>query len=216
MRILERLRGVESGAVTDALVRLGLSGWMDGVLPLGEANRLVGRARTVKYTPKTGATKAKENIYSVIRSTPEGRVLVLDTGCADTWILGENVAHAASFQGLNGLISDSLARDAALIREMDFPVFTRGISARPPAIVLVDVDVPVECAGARVCPGDYIVADADGVVVIPQEFIDVVLVEVEDIEQLERDQAAALAAQAPLEVINDLLRRKKIRKSGRP
>ncbi|MDQ0324279.1 regulator of RNase E activity RraA [Rhodopseudomonas julia] len=216
VEILERLRSVESGAVTDALVRLGLSGWMDGVLPLGEANRLVGRARTVKYAPKTGATKAKTNIYSAIRSTPEGRILVLDTGCANTWILGENVAHAAFFQGLGGIVSDSLARDASLIREMDFPVFTRGISARPPAIVLVDVDVPVECAGARVCPGDYLVADADGVVVIPQDFIDAVLVEIEDIEQLERDQEAALASQAPLEVIEDLLRRKKIRKSGRP
>ncbi len=211
-QILDRLKDVESGAATDALVRLGLSGWMDGVLPLGPADHVVGRARTVKYAPRNGVAKAQQSIYSVIRSTEPGQILVLDTGCADSWILGENVAHAAYYQGLSGIVSDSLSRDARLIREMDFPVYTRGISARPPAIVLVDTDVPVECASARVCSGDYLVADADGVVVIPQERIEEVLVEIADIEQLEKDQEKALADGAPLEAIEALIRRKKIRK----
>ena len=211
---LARLKNVESGVVTDALTRLGLSGFMDGVLPIGSAERIVARATTVKFAPRTGVPAQRDNMYSAIRRAPKGSVLVIDSGRTDSWVLGENMAHAAHFQGLAGIVSDSKSRDTALIRKMELPVFTRGPSVRPPALDLVGVDVPVECGGAQVRPGDYVVADADGVVVIPQAVTAEMLIEIEDLEQLEKDQEAALAEQAPLEVINDLLRRKKTRKGA--
>ncbi len=211
---LTRLQNVETGVVTDALSRLGLSGWMDAVLPLGSANRIVARATTVKFAPRTGMPGKAGNIYTAIRGAAPGTVLVVDSGCSDTWLLGENVAHGAYFQGLAGIISDSLVRDVAQLREMDFPVFARGISVRPPMLEMIGIDVPVECGGAQVRPGDYIVADADGVVVVPQAQIERVMVEIADLEQLEKDQELALADQASLEVINELLRRKKTPKGS--
>lgn len=211
---LARLQNVETGVVTDALTRLGLSGWMDCVLPVGSAQRIVARATTVKYAPRTGVPSQRDNIYTAIRRASKDMVLVVDSGGSDAWLLGENVAHAAYFQGLSGIISDSKVRDVSHLQKMDFPVFARGVSVRPPSLEIVGVDVPVECGGAQVRPGDYIVADADGVVVVPQSIASQLLVEIDDLEQLEKDQEAALAEQAPLEVINELLRRKKTRKGA--
>ncbi|WP_336068783.1 RraA family protein [Nitratireductor rhodophyticola] len=211
---LTKLQNVETGVVTDALSRLGLSGWMDAVLPLGHAQRIVARATTAKFAPRSGAPSQIGNIYTAIRGATQGSVLIVDSGCTDRWLLGENVAHAAYFQGLAGIISDSMVRDVAQLKAMDFPVFARGISVRPPELEMTGIDVAVECGGAQVHPGDYIVADADGVVVVPQSQIERVMVEIADLEQLEKDQELALAEQAPLEVINELLRRKKTPKGS--
>ncbi len=182
------------------------------ILPVAQGRVVAGPAQTLKYTPRNGSAKPVETIYSAIRRTDEGRILVIDSGLADTWLLGENIAHAAQFSGLAGIVSDSRLRDSAEIREMEIPVFARGISVRPPAVILSAVGVPIECGGAQVRPDDWIVGDDDGVVVVPAERLDDVLVEVADLEQLESDQEAALASKAPLEILEELLKRKKVRK----
>jgi len=210
---LAYLATLQSGVVTDALVRLGLDGWMDYVSPMQPEGRLVGRAVTVKYAPKRGTGGCKENLYSIIRRCQPGDVLIIDALGTDCWILGENVAHAALYGELAGIVLDGRVRDAAEIREMSLPVFCRGASVRPhaPFMELVDYNVPINCAGAQVHPGDIIVGDADGIVVVPASKLPEVMVQVRDIAALELEQEEAIAQGKSLEVIGEILRRKKIK-----
>ncbi|NMB15825.1 MAG: RraA family protein [Firmicutes bacterium] len=210
---LDYLATLQSGVVTDALVRLGLGGWMDYVLPMQPKGRLVGRAVTVKYAPKRGTGGCKENLYSIIRQSKPGDVLVIEALGTDCWILGENVTHTALYSKLAGIVIDGRVRDAAEIREMALPVFCRGASVRPhaPFMELVDYNVPIRCAGAQVHPGDIIVGDADGIVVAPSAKLAEVMVQVRDIDALEKEQEEAIAQGKSLEVLGEILRRTKIK-----
>ena len=82
---------------------------------------------------------------------------------------GELLTTAARVRGAAGCVTDGLVRDVRLIREMRFPVFSGGIGpldSKGRGIVIA-IDVPVECGGIPVMPGDWIFGDVDGVVVIP-------------------------------------------------
>jgi 4-hydroxy-4-methyl-2-oxoglutarate aldolase len=210
---IKRFRGLQSGIVCDALGRLGLSGWMDGIRPLGQNAKLVGRARTLRYAPARGAEPATFNIYAVIRSLEPGDVLVLETGLTDSWIFGENMAHTAMYQGLTGMITDCCARDGAELATMAISCFARGLATRPPGgIEIVGFDEPIRCGGAQVRANDLIVGDADGVVVVPHSKIDDVLVQAEDLEALEKEQEIAIRDRVLLPELLTVLAKKKIRK----
>ncbi len=211
--IVDRFRGLQSGIVCDAMGRLGLTGWMEGIHPLGTHAKMVGRARTMRYAPPRGAERSPFNIYEVIRSLEPGDVLVLETGLAEHWIFGENMAHTAMYQGLAGMITDCCARDGAELAAMDIPCFARGLATRPPGgIEIVGVDVPILCAGAQVRANDLIVGDADGVVVVPGPKIAEVLVQAEDLELLEKEQEIAIRNRVPLPELLAVLGKKKVRK----
>ena len=77
------------------------------------------------------------------------------------------------------------------------------------AVELADFDVPITCADTQVRPGDIILGDRDGVLVIPASQLDAVLYQAVDVEAVERDLAAAVDSQAPLEAIAAILKRKK-------
>lgn len=209
---IKYLRRTESGVVTDSLGRLGLSGWMDYLLPVQPGVRIAGRAFTVKLAPKRGIGGSKENFYSLIRRAEPGDILVIEALGSDAWILGENTVHAAEYRGLGGMVLDGRVRDVAEIRKIALPVFSRGAAVRPhsPFLELVDYGVPIRCAGAQVRPGDIIVGDEDGAVVVPAERLEEVVVQVRDLEVLEKEQEEVIKKGGSLEELNDVLQRKKI------
>lgn len=213
-RALEYLAKVESGVITDSLMRLGLAGWMDYVLPLVPGHRVVGRAFTVKYAAKRGTGGSKENLYSIIRKAEPGDVMVIEALGTDCWILGENTVHAAEYRGLAGFVIDGRVRDVAVMKEIGLPVFCRGAAIRPhaPFLELVDFNVPIECGGAQVRPGDIILGEDDGVLVVPPERLEEVMKQAQDLEGLEKEQEEAILKGKSLEELNDVLRRKKILK----
>lgn len=211
--LLEKYEGIPTSWVTDGLGRLGLGSWMDDVAPLDPGWRVHGRVRTLKFAPRLGIKRPDLSIYTIIRSFEPGDVLVIATGGTPSWLLGENVAHLALYQGLKAIITDGRVRDANELRELAFPVFSRGVSARPPAdLELVAVDVPIECGGAQLRPGDFVVADVDGVVVTPAAAVEPLVTEVQDLAVLEKEQEKAIEARAPLSEIQAVLARKKQRK----
>ena len=188
---------------------------MDYLLPLQPEGRVVGYALTVKFAPKRGTEKFEENLYSIIRKARAGEVLVIEALGTDCWILGENTVHAAKKQGMAGMVIDGRVRDLAeILKIKDHPVFCRGAAIRPhaPSLELVGYNIPVVCGGAQVRPGDAIVGDQDGVVVIPSERLQDIIVQAKDIEVLEGEQEEAIAQGKPLEELNEILRRKKQRK----
>jgi regulator of RNase E activity RraA len=207
---IEALKKLPTGVVCDALGRLGLSGFTDGIYPMRIDAKMAGRARTVRFSARRGAEKNDFNMYRFIRTLQPGDILTIATDSSDSWIYGENLVHEAQYHGLGGVVADCMARDGAQLAALDLPCFARGLAVRPPGFEIVATDVPVSLQGAQVYPGDVLVGDADGIVVVPFAHLANVRLQAEDLEGLEGEQERAIATRAPLPELLAILGRKKI------
>jgi len=108
--------------------------------------------------------------HSAIYEAPKGSVIVADAVDCEFAIAGGNVCAVAQKRGIAGFIIDGVIRDLGEIREARFPVFARGVVPVPGKKNFISpLNKPIRCGGAHVSGGDYIVADEDGVVVIPAD-----------------------------------------------
>lgn len=176
---LESLQALSAAVLSDTLDSLGLmqQAMRPFMRPLDEQLRLVGRARTGLYMPVYAQPAAGENPYAVeialVDELQGGDVVVLacdgPTERIAPW--GELLSTASVARGAAGCVTDGLVRDVQQIRAMRFPVFCGGIGPLDTKgrARMVERDVPVVCAGVRVCPGDLVFGDADGLVVVPRE-----------------------------------------------
>jgi regulator of RNase E activity RraA len=166
-----------SAVISDVLDGLGDTGhaMRPNVRPLDESLILFGRVRTglymeVYHVEEEEGFNPYELEIALVDDLKPGEIAVF--ACPDSprvapW--GELLSTAARARGALGCVTDGLVRDVRLIREMQFPVFAGGIGpldSKGRATVM-KIDVPVVCGGVRVCSGDWIFADVDGVVVIP-------------------------------------------------
>jgi 4-hydroxy-4-methyl-2-oxoglutarate aldolase len=209
-----RLGALPTGVICDALGRLGLSGYMDGVRPFRRDVKMAGRARTISYGPLRGDDGPKFNIYAFMRSLDPGDIVVFGTNMSNCWLYGENMAHAAQYQKLAGVVGDCMARDVDQLAELEIPCFARGSATRPPRdIEFIATDVVISCAGAQVHMGDILLGDGDGIVVVPGRRAADVLLQAEDLNDLETQQERAIATQAPMPELLGILGKKKILKT---
>ncbi len=209
---IKKLGKMPSGYITDAMGRLNIGCWMDGVLPVQPNGRFCGPARTLRYAPKLGGKTAPMNIYDFIRQCKKGEVLVIETGMSDQWIMGENMAHHSMYQGLAAMVTDSHVRDFAEIRELKFPVFCRGAAIRRSNLELVGIDVPITCGGGQVNPGDILMGDPDGICIIPRGRLADTLYQAEDMAICEAEQERGIKAGLPMDKLNAIIRKKKVLK----
>jgi 4-hydroxy-4-methyl-2-oxoglutarate aldolase len=147
------------------------------IRPLDEALVLVGRARTGLYRDVYHLPRG-HNPYeleiALIDDLKPGEVAVLACGASGRiapW--GELLTTASLARGANGCLTDGLVRDVRSIRELRFPVFHGGIGPLDSKGrgEVTAIDVPVECAGVTVNPGDLVFGDADGVIAVPQPIV---------------------------------------------
>jgi 4-hydroxy-4-methyl-2-oxoglutarate aldolase len=162
--IVQGFAGLPTGVVSDALGRGGALDY--GIKAVGEGMKLLGPAITLRCRPTSSLARD-----AAMRMAAAGDVLVIATAnYTTTGVWGDHASLRAKGLGLGGLLTDGLCRDIEGIRAAGFPVFARGYAPNAP-IRAADsqINVPVTLGGQIIYPGDIILGDDSGVVVIPQE-----------------------------------------------
>ena len=199
---LERLQHVYVAVVSDALDALGLRHQVMAprVRPLYPEARIVGRAHPIHFRPAERIPSQAEYHYMEIEAMDSllpGEVYVGTLGDAPPCALfGELFSTCAHARGASGAVIDGPVRDSGMIIAKPYPVFATAFCAADAAgrAEAIAHNVPITCGGVLVHPGDYILAEYDGVVVIPHQHIEAVLHPAEEKVRGENTVRAELAA----------------------
>ena len=189
--LMEGFRMVEVASVADAMEQLyGQRSYMSHEMRPLFPSKFAGPAVTVllkKEEHKEGSA-ASQGMLDAIDAAPAGSVyvMVVEDGVHFAGI-GGLMATAMKYRGLAGAVIDASVRDTPQIRKLQFPVFSRGIA--PSTTInhfrFAGSNIPVTCSGARVNPNDIIVADEDGVAVVPRARAAEVLKKAQDVDDTE-------------------------------
>jgi regulator of RNase E activity RraA len=205
-KTIELLENVPSAFVADAMKALGLTGViMSGLFPiqknlfLQDGKSFSGPAITMKFVPSTKAHDYTESPYLFAEIADEiqnGDVLVIDGLNAQCAFWGDNVHHTSMKKGAKMILVYGSVRDVTPIKKTNLPVFATGITMNDFSLLydVVGYNITINCGGAQVRPGDLVVGDADGVLVIPKEKIDAVsdkILEIIEAEKLMEDWVEA-------------------------
>lgn len=193
--IIERLSKLDTCAVSDALDSLGLQGATWGVRPLWACPRIAGRAATMKIKP-VGLEQPKQHLGTpTIEAANPGDVIVIDNaGRPDISTWGGLLSLSAKLKGLSGVVIDGACRDIDESRELGFPVYARGVvpmTARG-RVMQESCNQEIQFVGVQVHPGDLVIADGSGVVIIPREKEQEVIEAAEAIFKKEAAMAAGI------------------------
>ena len=173
-----RLRAVSTATLTSQLLKRGFRNtFIRGLIPAQPALRMVGYAFTLRYVPTRediGFEVDYDNTRNVQRLAVEAiqpeDVLVIDArGEVSAASLGHILATRIKVRGGVGIVTDGALRDSPSFAGLDLPVYYRAAHATTSSVLHhpVDMNVPIGCGGVLVMPGDVLVGDAEGVVVIP-------------------------------------------------
>ena len=158
-----KFREISPTACADALPR---SQFMDiGIKAVWQPiPRIAGVAYTVRCHPGDNLM-----LHAAIYRAELGSIIVVEAGSLDYAVSGGNVCAIAQSRGIAGFIIDGVIRDVAEVREGKFPVFARGVMPKPGVKeTLGTLNQPIDCGGVKVNSGDLVVADEEGIVVIPK------------------------------------------------
>jgi 4-hydroxy-4-methyl-2-oxoglutarate aldolase len=189
--IVEAFKYVEVASVADAMEQLyGQRAHMSHDMRPLFTTKFAGRAVTVlmkKGEHKDGAA-ASQGMLNAIDGAPAGSVyvIVLPDGL-DVAGIGGLMVTCMKYRGLAGAIVDASIRDTPQIKRLQFPVFSRGVvpSTSINHFRFVGANIPVTCAGVKVNPNDIIVADEDGVAVVPGDKAEAVLKKAQEMDETE-------------------------------
>ncbi|CAK40183.1 hypothetical protein CBS115989_3309 [Aspergillus niger] len=205
--ILKRLSALDTNTVSDALDFLDLKGATYGLRPLWDCPKIVGRASTVKVGPKTDAAPTTHLLTPVIDAvTTNDRILVISGGTEGISCWGDIIANASKKKGIRGTIIDGMSRDIDGSKDVNYPVYGRGvtmISARN-RLVQLESGTPLQVRGVTVNQDDYVIADICGTVFVPAARIEEVLDLGERIDRRQNRMVQAVRAGNPVsEVMHD-------------
>ena len=195
-KVIDILSQVTTATLTTMLLKKGLRNvWLRGTKPLRPGQpRLVGRAFTLRFVPAREDLATPESWSSpistraAIEDMPEGCIAVADAmGVMDAGIFGDILCARMAKRGVAALITDGVVRDVAGVIGTALPVWCRGVAAPPSVAGLTFVawQQPIGCGGVAVFPGDVVVVDDDGAVLIPAAMLDEMLSVAPEQERLE-------------------------------
>lgn len=192
----EAFRTITTATLTTVLLKKGLRNvWVRGAFPLRAGQeRVAGPAFTLRFVPARedlatpASWSAPISTRTAIEAMPEGSIAVIDAGgCTDAGVFGDILCERMRVRNVAALVTDGVVRDLDGVDATTLPVWARGAAAPPSVagLTFVNWNEPVGCGGVAIFPGDFIVADRDGAVVIPAALIDEVLAEAIEQEALE-------------------------------
>jgi 4-hydroxy-4-methyl-2-oxoglutarate aldolase len=193
--IIERLVKLDTCAVSDALDSLNLNGATWGVRPQWQCSKIAGRAMTMKIKP-AGLQQPTQHLGTApIEAAQPGDVIVIDNGGKlefSCW--GGLLALSAKLKGVSGVVIDGASRDIDEARELEFPVYARGVvpmTARG-RVVQESFNQEIQFAGVQCHPGDLVLADGSGIIIIAKEKENDVVAAAEAIYAKEQEMAAGI------------------------
>ena len=206
--LVARLSKLDTCAASDALDRLGLKGTTIGIRPVWPCPRIVGRAVTVKVKPAGLVKSTKHLCTPAIEAAKAGDILVVDNGGRpDVSAWGGLLSLASKLKGLSGVVIDGACRDVDESRDVGFPVYARAVvplTARG-RIMQDTVNEEIEFGNVQVHPGDLVIADGSGVVIIPGARAAEVVAEAEKVAAHEAKMAEGIrSGRSVVEVMETL------------
>ncbi|MGA5352620.1 isocitrate/isopropylmalate family dehydrogenase [Streptomyces thermodiastaticus] len=194
--VVDRLAALDTASISDALDSLGIPGVLTGITARVPGARAAGRAFTVGYRPVQGGTRRFRNAADYLDEVPAGSFVVIDNGGSTTctnW--GSLLTAVAQRRGVRGTALHGSARDIAEIRAAGYPLFSTGTTmvSGKNRVELAATGQPITIGGVTVRPGDIVVADDNGVLVVPAERAAAVAERAERVEGTEAAIAEAVA-----------------------
>ena len=176
---LQQFESVSTATLAGLLMRRGIrTTFMAGVLPLTAEQHMVGRAFTLRYIPAREDMPGGEGLDDLtnlqrrgVETVGPGEVFVVDArGNTNAGSLGDILATRIFMRGAAGIVTDGAFRDTPAIRAIGKPCYARAMHAAVNTTqhFAADLQVPIACGGVMVCPGDVLVGDGEGVIVVPQ------------------------------------------------
>ena len=183
-----RMLRLSTTNVSDAMDKVGIRGAVSGIRPMYDCPRVVGRAVTIKITA-AGMLKSEHHLgVHAIDAADAGDIIIIDNrGDLENNCWGEILSMGAKMKGISGVVVDGAARDIDMCKEFEFPVYARGtvpITARG-RIMQESFNEVIRIGDIQVRPGDIVMADINGIVIVPVEKLDEVLDTAEQILQKE-------------------------------
>jgi len=170
--LTDRLKALDTCAVSDALDFLGITGATTGIRPMWGRQKIAGRARTVEAVDAAAGPAGRHlGTQTVASSGPGDVVVVANRGRANVSSWGDILTAAAQYRGIEGAVIDGACRDLDAVAEAGFPLWARAavpVTARG-RLAERGSDVPVLFDGVLVTPGDLVLADGSGVVFLPAD-----------------------------------------------
>ena len=171
-KLVANLKSLPTSILSDSMGRV--NAMMAEIKPITENISMAGPAVTVQCMVGNNTI-----IHRAIYVAQAGDILVIDAkGHKDTAIWGYIMTKAAMYRGIKGVIIDGSIRDVKENRETGFPIFCRGITPGGPHKGSGgNINVPIKCGGVAISPGDFVVGDDDGVVIVPKHATKGVLID---------------------------------------
>ncbi|ARK28654.1 RraA family protein [Halalkalibacter krulwichiae] len=186
-QIIDEYREFVTPHISDNMNRLNSVD--SSIRPIHTEGKLVGSAFTVKTRPGDNLL-----VHKAIDMAEPGDVIVVDAGGDVTnAIMGEIMVRIAKKNGIEGFIINGAIRDSKEIKEMNYPMYAKGVIHRGPyKDGPGEINVPIQLAGVVVNPGDLVVGDMDGIVIVPQEHTEAIADKVRGTMEMENKTMDAI------------------------
>lgn len=203
--LLNAIKKMDTASISDAMDRLGIPGGLLGIQPVMRGQKICGDAFTVHYMP-CGVEKG--TVGDFIDDVQPGQVVVIDNaGRTYCTVWGDIMTTTAKIHGIEGTVIDGVCRDVDGIEALEYGIYPKGTyMVTGKERVTVDyVNKPISISGVQVRPGDIILGDDSGVIVLPANRAEEILKQAKHIEEIEQKIIAEVKKGSSLKAAREKL-----------